>query len=507
MIDLLRQKVDFLLRRKYGVSSEKVSAEQVELGMALGEKPKEESPQASEEQVAPEKKKRRKARTAPKKPRIPENLPVESREVIVPQEVLDSPDKWRVIGEEISEYLDFEPGHFFKRLIVRPKYVRLEDRSLPPIIAPLPKSWTERCIAAPGLQAYITISKYCDHLPLYRQEEIFRTRYDVLIPRNTMARWVEYVSEQLKLIYLFMAEEMFSKNYLQVDETPIKYLEAGSGKAQQGYLWVYSIPQGDVIFDWQTGRGHDCLLNMLTKPSENTQSNELITIFQGVLQCDGYGAYKTLVGKVNGIQLAGCWAHVRRKFFEALEHEPLLAGWIMVQIQNLYFIERQLRETRAGPRLRESVRASQSLPILKRIKKALLIYKARLAILPQSLLGKAVSYALAEWNYLEVYIKEGRIEIDNNLVENAIRPTAVGKKNWLFIGNKDTGERTAIIYSILESCRRRAIDPHAYLRDVLTKIPDAKTSDLKDLTPAGWAAKEQGSVAAQKALPQAATTV
>ena len=194
--------------------------------------------------------------------------------------------------------------------------------------------------------------------------------------------------------------------------------------------------------------------------------------------------------QIDGIQLVGCWAHVRRKFNDALQDFPKLAGWIMKQIQNLYVIEAKLREERAGPRLREAVRASRSQPILKRIKKALMIYKSRASVLPESSLGKAVAYAMSEWDQLGVYAERGQVEIDNNLVENAIRPTALGKKNWLFIGGADTGERSAIIYSVLESCRRRGIDPHEYLADVLPRLAQAKnTGELAGLTPAGWAAQ------------------
>jgi transposase len=293
---------------------------------------------------------------------------------------------------------------------------------------------------------------------------------------------MDYVSESLKLIYLCMGEQLFAGSYLQVDETPIKYLEPGSGKAQQGYFWAYSNPKGDVLFDWQPGRGHECLLEMLKKPNQSENSKDAVLYYQGIIQCDGYSAYGTLARKITGITLAGCWAHVRRKFNDAAKHSPALANWIIKQIQHLYQIEKK-----AGPRLRHSVRQSESRPIVARIKKALMIYKARPSILPQSTLGMAVEYALGQWVGLEVYLTDGRVEIDNNLVENAIRPTAIGKKNWLFIGRVDTGERSAIIYSIIESCRRRGIDPHAYLTDVLERIPDAKTSDIKNLTPEAWA--------------------
>lgn len=497
--ELLRQKLDLLIRRLHGPSSEKVAPSQLDFLMNnLDEQGKPEGGDSKKNEDAADSKPKRNRRK-PRKPRIPDNLPVGSREVIEPQEVLDDPKAWRRIGEEVSTYLDFQPGHFFKRQIVRPKYVRIKDpEQQAPIIAPLPNQWLDRVMAAPGLMTHIAISKYVDHLPLYRQEQIFKQRFGVEIPRNTMARWIDIVADSLKMVYLTMAGELFGKKYLQVDETPIKYLDPGSGKTAQGYFWAYSNPTGDVLFDWRTGRGHECLLEMLTKANSKREGPAYRWVYQGMIQCDGYSAYKTLTNKVEGIQLVGCWAHVRRKFNDALQDFPKLAGWIMRQIQNLYAIEAKLREDQAGPRQRKAARLSQSQPILRRIKKALMIYKGRASVLPESSLGKAVAYAMGEWNHLGVYIEQGQIEIDNNLVENAIRPIALGKKNWLFVGGADTGERSAIIYSVVESCRRRGIDPHEYLADVLPRLANAKSTDqLAGLTPAGWADQ-------RARLPQAA---
>mgnify|MGYP001160249895 FL=1 len=485
---LLQQKIDLLLQRAYGQSSEKVSPDQLDFLMnnpeALGKPASGDSPK-TEEAAAKPKQRRRK-----RKPRLPEYLPIESSKELIPQEVLDSPEHWKRIGQEITEQLHYHPGHFSKKQLIRPKYVSLLDRDAPPIIAPLPNQWTERGIATPGLQAHIAIGKYVDHLPLYRQEQIFKTRYGVHIPRNTMSRWMDQVAQSLKLIYLCMAEQLFTGDYLQVDETPIKYLKPGSGKAQQGYFWCYSNPKGDVIYDWQTSRGHECLLHMLQRPNQ-TDPTQPTLYYRGILQCDGYSAYETLARKVPAIQLAGCMAHVRRKFKEALQHSPTQALWIIVQIKHLYRIERKLSNQNAGPRYRNDLRQVESRPILARIKKALLIFKANASILPQSTLGRAVDYALGQWEGLEVYLTEGRVEIDNNHAENSVRPTAVGKKNWLFIGRGDTGDRSAIIYSIVESCRRRGIDPHAYLADVLERIPSATNKEVSQLTPAAWAAEKQ----------------
>ncbi len=258
--------------------------------------------------------------------------------------------------------------------------------------------------------------------------------------------------------------------YVQVDETPVDYLCPGHGQTKQGYLWTCSRPGGDVIFEWHTSRGAACLENII--PVE----------FRGTLQCDAYSGYRAYAkGCAGRITLAGCWAHARRKFHEAREQSPRQAGWLLRQIGHLYRIEAQLRDLPAGPRLRDATRASESRPIHERIHKALVRLQGSKRHLPQSLMGKAISYTLNNWPMLGVYLADGRVEIDNNLVENAIRPTAIGKKNWLFFGDAEAGQRSAIIYSIIESCRRRGIDPHAYLRDVLTRLPHLTNWQIKEL--------------------------
>jgi hypothetical protein len=178
---------------------------------------------------------------------------------------------------------------------------------------------------------------------------------------------------------------------------------------------------------------------------------------------------------------------VRRKFHEALEQSPRPAGWIMRQIQHLYRIESILRESKAGPQLREAVRSHQSRPTVERIKKALVAFKATRKHLPQSLLGQGIDYTLGQWTTLEVFLRNGKVEIDNNLVENAIRPTAIGKKNWLFIGEAGAGQRGAIIYTLIESCRKRSVDPYAYLKDILTRLPTLKNTQIAEITPGAWA--------------------
>ena len=313
-------------------------------------------------------------------------------------------------------------------------------------------------------------------LTLYRQEQIYQQRHGVHLPRQSLTRWVELAADWLKPIYEQIRSGVMGDGYVQVDETPVDYLAPGHGTTKQGYLWTCSRPGGDVFYRWETSRAAECLGHII--PVD----------FKGTVQCDGYSAYRAFANRRNGtIELAGCWAHVRRKFHEALEQSPKTAGWLMRQIQHLYRVEAKLREQRAGPRLRQAVRAHQSRPIVQRLQRAFLRLKSGGKHLPQSLLGIALDYALGQWKTLEVYLADGRVEIDNNLVENAIRPTALGKKNWLFVGEAKAGDRGAILYTLVECCRRRGIDPYAYLKDVLTRLPKMTNHQIPEVTPAAWA--------------------
>ena len=467
---LLRQKIDSLVRRVFGSSSEKLDRAQLELLLQLPKSSAPESPGPAPEKLSPPVSRSRCDRT----PRLPENLPV-VEEVIEPEPVKAQPEQWRCIGQEVSEQLDYEPARFLRRRTIRKKYVhrvRLDDA---PVIAPLPERLQDRSLPAPGLLAHILVAKYCDHLPLYRQEQIFARRHQVHLPRQTLARWVELAADWLQPIYEQIRTGVLAGGYVQVDETPVNYLEPGHGRTKPGYFWTASRPRGDVFFRWETSRATACL-DQVVPPT-----------FTGTLQSDGYPAYRAFVnGRAAMITLAGCWAHVRRKFYEASETAPQMSGWLLRQIQHLYRVEAELRAHHAGPRLRAAVRASRSRPIIERLEKVLLRLKVRGRYLPQSGLAQAIEYALGQWPTLTVYLNDGRVEIDNNLVENAIRPTAIGKKNWLFIGDAEAGQRSAIIYTIIESCRRRGLDPDAYLREVLTRLPNMTNRQIPEVVPAVW---------------------
>jgi transposase len=461
---LLRQKLDLFLARYFGgTKNESLAPKQLELLLAGLEALSAPAP-AAERPVAP----RASVTVRPARQPLPANLETE-HVVLEPAEVQQQPEGWRKLGEEVTEELDWKPAKFIKRLYIRPKYANAERI----VIAPLPARLIEKGLPGAGLLTQVIVGKYEDHLPLYRQEKIYRERHGVNLARQTLCGWVAAAADWLSPIYREMKAALVARDYLQADETPIRYLDSDvKGKSQQGWLWTYSQPRGDVVFEWHISRSRE-------------GPREFLKEFKGKLQTDGYGVYESL-SRERGQELilVGCWAHARRGFHEALV-EGRSAAWLVGQIGKLYAVEKHLREQYAGPQLRAAVRAWQSRPILERLRRAMEVVRRR--VLPKSLLGQAIDYTLARWESLTRYVDDGRLEIDNNLCENAIRPTAVGKKNFLFVGHPEAGQRSAVIYSVLGSCRRHGINPDEYLRDIFERLPKAKTSDLKSLTPAAWA--------------------
>ena len=462
---LLRQKLEFFLKRYFGgTKNESLDPKQLELLLAGLEALNAPTP-AAEKPVAPV---RASVAARPVRQALPAHLETE-RVVLEPEEVQQQPAGWRRLGEEVTEELDWKPAKFIKRLYIRPKYANA-DRI---VIAPLPARLIEKGLPGAGLLTHVLVSKYEDHLPLYRQEKIYRERHGVNLSRQTMSGWVEAAADWLGPIYREMKAGLVAQEYLQADETPIRYLDPDvKGKSQSGWLWTYSAPQGDVVFEWQISRSR-------------AGPREFLKSFRGQLQTDGYSVYESLAReRGDELILIGCWAHARRGFHEALG-EDRAAAWLVGQIGQLYAIEKHLREQKAGPQLRAALRAWQSRPILQRLRRALEIVRRR--VLPKSRLGQAIDYTLGRWEALTRYADDGRLEIDNNQCENAIRPTAVGKKNFLFVGHPEAGQRSAVIYSILGSCRRHGVNPAQYLRDLFERLPKAKTSEIKTLTPSAWA--------------------
>jgi len=473
---MLRQKLDALARRFFGKKSEQLDAAQMELLL-----------QGLVGSAVPEEKKEPPARPAPRpasassqRIRTPDHLEV-VRQVIEPELVRAQPDQWKKIGEEVSRRLDYQPGKFFWQETVRPKYVRADQRAQPPVMAPAPLSVADHSLAAPGLLAQILAGKYCDHLPFYRQEQIFRQRHGVFISRQQMVQWTFQSVRLLSGISDFLKKQVRQSRYVQVDETPVRYQDPDlPGRCGQGYLWVASVPGQGLVFEWHASRAARCLDSLLGPG------------YRGKLQSDGHSAYPAFVKEKEDLKLFGCWAHARRGFFEARDQAPQVAGWFLNQIGQMYGWERQLRLSRAGPALRQAHRRAHGRMIVERLHRALHLLCPR--YLPKSPMGQAITYALNQWPSLERFLDHGEVEIDNNLVENAIRPTAIGKKNWLFFGSEEAGQRSAVIYTLIENCRRHGVEPCACLKDVLERLPGTTNQQVGQLTPQNWKKARQTQV-------------
>jgi len=401
------------------------------------------------------------------------HLPVKETIELIPEPVKKDPELYEKIGEERTFEVDLLPPQLFKREIIRPKYRHRLDRNRAPLVAPAPARPVAGGYAAAGLLAWVALAKYADHLPLYRQEKMLE-RWGARISRQTMADWIDLTAQWLEPLYRRMYRELLQGGYVQADETPVRCNDPDEkhGGTTQGWLWVISRPGGDVIFDWRLSRRHGELTSLLGD-------------YRGLLQSDGYEAYPAFVKERPAVTWLGCWAHARRYFHEALGEAPARAGFVLRLIGHLYQYERQW--TQAGPALRAARRQGHfglTLALLRQTAQRL----AALT-LPQSLLGKACAYLLHHWAPLSAHLQHGRSRLDNNALENAIRPSALGKKNWLFIGHPAAGQRSAILDSIVISCQRHGTDPLAYLRDVLSRLPKmTNQEDLKPLLPAHWKA-------------------
>lgn len=373
------------------------------------------------------------------------------------------------IGEEVTEEIDFIPARLIRRRVLRPKYA-CHCGEAGVAVAPLPPRLIPHSKLGLGLAVHIVLTRFDDHLSFYRLEQQFRERHAIDIPRQQMVQWIEHIASWLEPLVERMWQRMQAGGYLQVDETPVKVLDPEvRGKAARGYLWFYAVPGGDVLLDFDSSRGLEPVQKRLAK-------------FSGTIQTDAYEVYESLSRRQPGIQRIGCLAHARRYMYKALQESFADAAWFIAQIRLLYRIEDETRGLLPDPRF---ARRQQDAPeIWNRLQSKAETLRA--AVLPKSTLGKAVGYFLNNYEALTGYLRDGRFEIDNNLVENSIRPTAVGRKRWLFIGHPDAGWRSAVIYSILVSCRRRGINPQDYLTDVLRRLQTIKVSELDSLLPANW---------------------
>lgn len=369
------------------------------------------------------------------------------------------------IGKEITEQLEFEPGKFFVKQFIRPKYAMAQGEGV--LMAELPSRPIEKGIPGPGLLASIVIEKYADHIPLYRQIERFR-REGIRIAPSTMSDWIAAACTLVAPLYEVLKKKVLSSDYLQADETPIKVLDKDKkGKTHRGYYWVYRDPVcGRVLFDYRQGRGRD-------------GPTEVLKNFEGYLQTDGYGVYDSFDhGK---IKLLHCMAHARRYFEQALDNDQLRSEYALKEIQKLYVIEKHARVEELNQQQRQALRERESIPVLEELHAWL--KNSIMEVLPKSSIGQAMAYALPRWEKLMLYTTDGKLEIDNNLVENSIRPIAIGRKNYLFAGSHAAAQRAAMIYSLLGTCKLKNIEPFAWLKNIFAVIPDHKANRLEELLP------------------------
>jgi transposase len=397
---------------------------------------------------------------------LPESLP---REVTVIEPTEDVTG-WKKIGEESSEYLARHRGSTYVKRIVRPKYAAPDGEGI--VIGTLPLMPIHKGNADASIIAFIITGKFVDHLPYYRQAQMFK-REGVTIAESTMIGWVRAACRMLEPLYDLHKKQFLTATYIQADETPIPVLsQEAAGSTHKGYFWVYFDPStGNVVFEYQHGRGRDGPTDFLKE-------------FKGTLQTDGYSVYD-IFERDKGMTLLACFAHTRRKYTEAKQNDSARAEEMLTLIQKLYTIERDAKVLKPDFDAIRELRQKKALPALTEIESWL--KKNVTETLPKSAIGMAIAYTLNLWPRLIRYIHDGRYQIDNNLIENSIRPTVIGKKNWLFAGSHDAAQRSAMIYSFVGTCKQLQIDPLTYLEDVIGRLPYfKKNDDLSVLLPANW---------------------
>lgn len=424
---------------------------------------------------------------APPKPArrpLPKHLPRENVVHPAPAACPACGGQVRGLGEDKCEVLEYVPGHFKVIEHVRPK---VSCRCCEAIHqAPPPDLSIERGRPGAGLLAHVLVSKYCDHLPLYRQSEIY-ARDGVELSRSTMAGWVGRAAFELRPLIAAIGAHVLAAAKIHGDDTPVPVLAPGTGKTATGRLWVYVRDDRP----W-TGPAPPAVFYRYSPDRKGEHPRGHLRDFRGILQADGYAGFNDLY-KTGGLTEVACWAHVRRKFFDiqAANGSPL-ARQALEHIGRLYDIEAAIRGRPADDR--RAVRQSRAGPPLEELKRW---FEATLPrISGKSKLATAIRYALTRWTELIRYRDDGRLEIDNNAAERAMRAIALGRKNWLFAGSNDGGQRAAAIYTLIETAKLNGLDPEAYLRDILARIATYPAKQIADLLPWTWAARHHAAIAA-----------
>jgi transposase len=419
---------------------------------------------------------RRKPKGHGRKP-IPDDLHREKH-------IIDVPDGEKIcaccgkemkkIGEDVSEELEYKPAVFFVNQYIRPKYALAcscnPDAGI--TAAALPPRPIDKGLAGPGLLSYIIVSKHVDHLPLYRLEQMFK-RYNIAINRSTMCGWLAQIEFSFQAVYREMHRQLLQDSFLiQADETRLNVLDdTVKDKCALGYLWPYVGDGRLAVFEFQDSRGRDGPTDFLKEYKGN------------YLLSDGYAGYNQVVEKKNLVHLM-CWAHARRKFFEHKALDPPFAEHMLTLIGKLYEIEREADKKELSFTQRAELRNEKSVPILSAVKE--LLTNPGHPILPKNKLAEAVAYTLNHWRQLTNFLQDGRLPLDNNLVENTIRPVALGRKNWLFAGSPEGAKRLATFYSLVVTCKLNGINPYEYFVYVLPKLNGYPAKNIADLVPIQW---------------------
>jgi transposase len=467
-IDKLTHELATLKRWKFGRSSELLNAGQVSL---LDETIDADIAAIEQElkELAPAAKTDTQPRQQPKRAALPAGLPR--------VDIHHEPDattcgcgcQLKRIGQDVSEKLDYTPGVFTVEQHIRGKWACTQCQTL--IQAPVPAQIIDKGIPTAGLLAQVLVAKYSDHLPLYRQERIFG-RAGVEIPRSTLAQWVGICGVQLQPLVDALKDDILSHPVLHADETPVEMLKPGTKKTHRAYLWAYAPGAFEnlkaVVYDFCESRAGEHARTFLGK-------------WKGSLVCDDYAGYKQ--GFISGITEAGCMAHSRRKFFDLhVSSKSQIAGQACAYISQLYDVERDARHLNAEDRLQR--RQSESKPLADAFHQWMLLQRQK--ITDGSATAKALDYSLKRWTALTQFLDDGQLPIDNNWIENQIRPIAIGRNNWLFAGSLRAGQRAAAVMSLIQSAKLNGHDPYAYLKDVLARLPTQKYSQIEELLPHRW---------------------
>jgi transposase len=472
-IERLRTIIKQLQRAQFGRRSERLDPDQLALGLEDVEADIGRAETSDPDDVEP-------TDSRPRRKPLPDHLPRE--EVTVGVASKSCPccgGPLHSIGESVSEMLDWVPAQLRVLRITRPKYACRACKRV--VQAPSPERPIAGGLATPALLAQVLVSKYCDHTPLYRQSRIF-ARHGVDLERSTLAGWVGGACWWLEALHDRLCKNVFASDHLFADDTPVPVLDPGRGRTKKGRLWVYVREQRG----WG-GPDPPAAVYVFAPDRKAERPAAHLDRFRGVLHVDGYVGFERLTER-GGVVLAACWAHTRRKFYDVAEAENTpLAREALRRIASLYKVEAQIRGQSAAHRL--AARQLQSKPIVEAVKTWL---EAQLPQLPQrGKLAEAVRYALSRWNGLARFLDDGRIELDTNPVERAIRPVALGRKNHLFAGSDGGGARWAIACTLIETCKLNAVEPYAYLRDVLTRMVNGHpVTRLDELLPWAWKSQD-----------------